>query len=139
MWEAVNNLEDRALSHDDSKLREPELSAFASLPDLSGIEYGSPEYKAGLEKIKPVIQGHYAKNDHHPQHFEDGVNGMSLMALIEMLCDWRAATERGLVEGEDYAKAFMDNFDANFARFNIDPQLGDILRATAKELGLDQN
>ena len=34
-------------------------------------------------------------NRHHPEHFgEDGIRGMNLPDVVEMLCDWKAASER---------------------------------------------
>jgi hypothetical protein len=41
------------------------------------------------------LKHHYSHNRHHPEFFgEDGVDGMTLVDLIEMLADWKAATER---------------------------------------------
>jgi Family of unknown function (DUF5662) len=40
------------------------------------------------------LKHHYEANRHHPGHFDDGVNGMTLVDVIEMLADWKAATER---------------------------------------------
>jgi hypothetical protein len=41
------------------------------------------------------LKHHYAYNRHHQEFFgEDGVDGMTLVDLIEMLPDWKAATER---------------------------------------------
>ena len=45
-------------------------------------------------KFKPAIDHHYANNRHHPEHWPNGINDMTLMDLIEMLADWKAATAR---------------------------------------------
>ena len=134
---AIQNLRKRGRGHDASKLVEPELSAFdIATPKLAGLEYGSEEYKQSLRDLGPALQHHFAANDHHPEHFDAGVRGMSLMALIEMLCDWRAASERVKQRTDDPAK--VGTFEAGLAhnkeRFGISDDLYEILLNTAREL-----
>src|SRR5574338_112650 len=135
--EATMNLQKRAAVHDQSKMQEPELSAFdIATPKLAGLEYGSDEYRQSLRDRGPALQHHFAENDHHPEHFENGVSGMSLMALIEILCDWRAASERVKQRTDDpeKVKTFESGLAFNFERFGIEPQLAGILMNTAREL-----
>lgn len=129
--EVLVNLCDRITNHDSSKLFSPEKEAFDSLDPakMAKVEYGSPEYKAQLKKIEPALKHHYRANDHHPEHFPNGIDGMSLMALCEMLADWKAAGERN--KGGNLA----DSLFKNRSRFAIGPQLASILQATAQELG----
>lgn len=137
MTKAINNLMRRGMVHDQSKLIEPELSAFdIATPKLAELEYGSPEYTASLRELGPALQHHYEQNDHHPEHFENGIEGMSLMGLIEMLCDWRAASERVKQRTDDpeKVKTFELGLEHNFTRFYIGPQLAQIMRNTCKEL-----
>lgn len=137
---AVSNLKHRGIRHDESKLVEPELSAFdIATPKLAGLEYGSEEYKQSLRDLGPALEHHFEHNDHHPEHFEDGVRGMSLMALIEMLCDWRAASERvkQRTDDPDKVKTFTDGLEYNFQRFEISDDLAQILKNTARELSMD--
>ena len=47
-----------------------------------------------MAKMKPALDHHYANNSHHPEHFENGVDDMTLIDLVEMLADWKAATMR---------------------------------------------
>lgn len=136
---ALNNLAERASAHDASKLVEPELSAFdVATPKLAKMEYGSEEYKQSLRDLGPALQHHFRENDHHPEHFENGVRGMSLMALIEMLCDWRAASERVKQRTDDPEKVatFESGLAFNKERFDISDDLYEILLNTARELGL---
>ena len=128
---AESNLLDRALLHDASKLRSPEKEMFdAYTPKLRAMTYGSDEYKATLAEMQATaLAHHYAHNDHHPEHFFNGINGMSLLSLMEMLCDWKAATERH-ADG-DLAKSLK----INQARFGISDQLHKILINTALEMG----
>jgi len=88
-------LEERAESHDDSKQRWPERPIFARInARLSGLTYGSEAYQEALEFLGPALRHHYAANPHHPEFFEDGIFGMTLLDLGEMACDWAAAIER---------------------------------------------
>lgn len=94
--EAARELLERGDSHDESKLRDPEVSVFAEYTEiLEGLVYGSDEYKATLAQMKPALDHHYAHNSHHPEHFGDeGIAGMNLFDLLEMLLDWKASTLR---------------------------------------------
>lgn len=127
--EVQGNLYQRAQAHDRSKLEEPEKSAFdRATPKLRGTTYGSPEYKAGLAEIREAIDHHQAHNSHHPEHYRAGIAGMSLLDLIEMICDWKAAGERH-ADGD-----IRESLRLNIERFGIEPQLASILRATIDEL-----
>lgn len=57
-----------------------------------------------------------------------GILGMSLFDLIEMIADWKAATER-------HADGNMaDSLSKNIKRFHIGPELSQILANTLKEM-----
>lgn len=90
-----NALQDRSTLHDYSKLDTPESDYFEEYTSkLKNTTYGSDEYKKYLEEMKPALDHHYLHNRHHPEHFEDGIKGMNLVDIIEMFCDWFAATQR---------------------------------------------
>jgi hypothetical protein len=123
-------LDTRAALHDRSKLVEPEKSGFDVLThNLATLTYGSDEYRAALAENKPTIDHHYAVNSHHPEHYENGVSGMSLLDVVEMLCDWKAASER--TKQGSIAQSLLHNR----LRFGIDDQLYMILANTVRELG----
>ena len=91
----LTDLTDRLLKHDQSKLCSPEVETFDEFTTrLAASTYGSAEYKGFLAGMKPALDHHYAANSHHPEHYPNGIKGMSLMDLTEMLCDWKAATLR---------------------------------------------
>ena len=93
--ECINSLSVRAQQHDASKLESPEKEYFdAWTPKLSGTTYGSDEYRGMLRQMKPAIDHHQKKNRHHPEYFRRGIYDMNLIDLVEMLCDWKAATMR---------------------------------------------
>ena len=87
------------------------------------------EYKAALAELKPALDHHYAANSHHPEHYAIGVDGMSLFDVLEMLLDWKAATER-MKNGGDIRRSLEINRD----RFKLTPQLESILANTIREL-----
>lgn len=125
----INNIERRLYAHDKSKLAEPEKSVFDKVtPKLKALTYGSPEYAESLAEMGAALDHHYAKNSHHPQHYVNGINGMSLLDLIELLADWKAA-------GERHADGSMEkSLKINKDRFYIGGQLEEILWNTVKEL-----
>jgi hypothetical protein len=117
---------ERSPRHDASKLEEPEKSMFDEfIPKLKETEFGSDEYKAALVDMGQALQHHYQANRHHPEHFDNGINDMTLVDVIEMICDWNAA-------------AFMKGVDVNLdylsKRFGITDQLRHIILNTIKEL-----
>ena len=117
----------RAQDHDDSKLESPEKELFDEMtPILEKVEYNSPEYKESLEKLKPALDHHYMVNSHHPQHYPNGVNDMTLLDIVEMYCDWKAAVLR--TKNGDINKSI----DINADRFEMSPQLVQIFKNTLK-------
>lgn len=124
---ATQELTYRATWHDASKLESPEKEAFDEMtPILKELEYGSQEYKDSLEKLKPALQHHYLHNSHHPEHYPEGVDGMDLFDIVEMFCDWMAATER--TKDRDIRESIRINKD----RFKMSPQLASIFLNTLK-------
>lgn len=116
----------RYLDHDSSKLREPEYSIFERhFGQLQAAEYGTPDYDAALGDVKEAITHHYQANRHHPEHFANGINGMTLIDLCEMLCDWMVAISYG--PNGSLAKSIK----INTQRFGISSQLVQILENTA--------
>jgi hypothetical protein len=118
----------RAIHHDQSKLESPEKEIFDKYtPILKELEYGSEAYKENLEKLKPALDHHYFVNSHHPQHYNNGINGMTLHDLVEMYCDWLAAVER------TKNGAFEKSLKINEERFQMSEQLVSIFRNTYEQ------
>ena len=91
----IRELSKRQDQHDASKLETPEAEIFEEwTPKLSGSTYGSPEYADMLAAMKPALDHHYANNSHHPEYYSNGILGMDLLDLLEMICDWMAAAKR---------------------------------------------
>ncbi len=125
LGEIITELIQRAKKHDQSKLNDPELSVFVEYtPKLAKSTYGSDEYKQFLQEMKPALDHHYRNNRHHPEHFLDGIDGMNLIDIVEMYCDWMAATLR-------HNDGNMEkSIEINKTRFNMSDQLANIFMNT---------
>lgn len=122
----VGHLTERALAHDQSKLESPELEIFTEYtPKLKNSTYGSDEYKGFLVGMGEALKHHYEANSHHPEHYEVGIRGMNLLDVIEMFCDWKAATMRH-ADGDIYK-----SIEHNKNRFNMSDDLAQIFKNTA--------
>lgn len=126
----VKEMLDRSHCHDRSKTQSPEVEYFDEwTPKLKGLTYGSDEYRAALAAMRPALDHHYAVQRHHPEHGAHGVNDMTLVDLVEMLADWKAATERH--SDGALGKSLLINQE----RFAMSEQLVRILENTAIEFG----
>ena len=129
----ATRLLNRAKVHDDSKLAPEEKPFFdQATPRLKGLTYGSPEYRESLKIIGPAIDHHNRVNSHHPEHYSDGVDSMDLMDLVEMLCDWKAATLRH--EDGDIRRSL----EINRKRFHLSDQLASILSKTVERYLMEE-
>lgn len=116
----------RAQIHDKSKLVSPEKELFDEFtPLLKGVVFGSDEYKEFMVGLKPALDNHYAKNSHHPEHYPNGIDGFDLFDLVEMYCDWKAATERN-IDGD-----ILKSIEYGKGRFKMSDQLVSIFTNTA--------
>lgn len=122
----TDRLTTRAVNHDAAKLETPEVELFAEYtPKLAEIPYGTEEYYECLKGLKPALDHHYATYRHHPEHFSGGVDDMTLIDLVEMFADWKAASERQK-DGN-----LLKSIEVNASRFHIGDQLKQILMNTA--------
>ena len=133
----ANALTSRAMNHDRSKFDNEEFPTFVvETPKLKDLVYGSVEYKEALVRMAPALKHHYEKNSHHPEHFAEGIRGMDLIDLVEMLCDWAASVHRQ--KDGNLASSIVLNQD----RFNISDDLTQIFLNTItffEEFGLCQS
>jgi len=125
----------RAMEHDNSKLESPEREIFIEFtPKLKGTTFGSEEYKSYLKEMKVALDHHYANNKHHPEYndingfsfqtLNNPIRSMHLVDVVEMLCDWMAASKRHS-DGN-----IGKSIEINEKRFNISDQLSQIFRNT---------
>lgn len=132
MHRATDELTHRADTHDASKCEEPERSIFQTgMQKRDSVPYGSPEYHTHMKDVQVALDHHYAHNRHHPEHHICGVRDMNLMDLLEMLCDWMAASLKS-TDG-DLAE-LRRVIDINQERFGYSDELRGILHNTAAHL-----
>jgi len=124
-----DKLQQRGINHDDSKLNDPEKAGFDIMTEkLTTSTYGSDEYKQMLLDLKPSLDHHYSNNSHHPEFYNNGIDGMDLFDIVEMLMDWKAATERH-TNGNIHK-----SLEINKDRFHFSEQTYNILKNTIKNL-----
>lgn len=121
----------RSENHDRAKMETPEKDIFDEFtPKLKGSTYGSDEYKGFLKSMSVALDHHYKTYRHHPEHFQNGMRGMNLIDLMEMMVDWIAATKRH-DDGD-----IMVSIEKNQERFGYDDELKQILMNTASYMNL---
>ena len=119
-----NKIKQRALYHDESKTKEPELTLFAKhAKEWRDCEFGSKEYYDAVERNKHVAELHFKNNRHHPEHFDNGIDDMTLIDIIEMIADWIAISD-------DMDKSL----EICKKKFGISTQLTNIIRNTIDDL-----
>lgn len=80
------------------------------------------------------LEHHYVNNRHHPEYFKSdipeasGIKNMNLVDLVEMFCDWKAATLRHK-DGD-----IIKSIEQNQVRFGYSDDLKAIFLNTAKLL-----
>ncbi len=123
------HLTHRAKAHDASKMESPEVEIFDEYtPKLRDTTYDSPEYREFLKEMQVALDHHYTHNSHHPEHYPNGIDDMNLVDIVEMLADWKAATERH-ADGD-----IISSIKKNVVRFGISDQLLEILLNTVEIL-----
>lgn len=120
----------RAHVHDKSKLNSPEREMFDEFtPKLRESTYGSEKYQNFLVEMGDALRHHYKYNSHHPEHYDEGIRGMNLLDIIEMLCDWSAAVSRH--DGD-----ITESIEINQKRFGYGDELKQILLNTVASMRL---
>lgn len=133
MQAVIVDLHARASVHDDSKFSPEELPLLQTLGEIAEkggkVLLGTPQYEERKALIGPMLEHHYANNDHHPEHHQHGMFGMTLMSLVEMFCDGAAANKQ-----RDGGEPM--NISHTVKKYEIPPMLESILRNTAIALGI---
>ena len=125
----IVDLMERQEQHDQTKLQTPEVEIFEEYtPKLKNCEYGSDEYKRYMKEMKVAIDHHNKCNRHHPEHHPNGISDMNLIDLIEMICDWKAASLRHTT-GNVYK-----SIEINQERFGYSDELKKIFKNTLDRL-----
>lgn len=148
---AISNLEwvtssENQIHAYDTGLKDPNTKYIVKCVDLDIITDGTNQMEKELRKRgyeKASASGVWASiNNDNRKHLDltfEGylieefgtisyMDGMNLIDLLEMLCDWKAAGER------QPNSSILKSIDINAERFNMSPQLKQILQNTASFL-----
>lgn len=119
----------RSINHDLSKFGPDEFDGYMeAYPTFCRADYGSALYREACRIAKPAIRHHVTTNRHHPEAHVSGVDDMNLVDLLEMVCDWCAASMRRGRE-DDFSSLKLGMI---FERFEIGPQLQSIIANTVR-------
>lgn len=124
----------RGNDHDQSKYSDQEFPVYArTIKEFDKHQFGTEGYKKAKESLGPALEHHFKHNRHHPEHFEMGIDGMTLVDLLEMVCDWKSATLNHPEKPGNMTKSL----EMAIVKYNISPQLARVLYNTMREFGLD--
>lgn len=134
MSKFIEKFYDRKQNHDKSKLESPEKETYDTyIPLLKETQYGTKEYYEIRDKMeKEGLKHHYEVNRHHPEHFPNGINDMTLIDLVEMFSDWLAASK---VSDTNFETGLLNNKK----RFKMSDQLYQIFKNTYEEEFINKN
>lgn len=134
MKKFIEKFYDRTQNHDKSKLESPEKETYDTyIPLLKETQYGTKEYYEIRDKMeKEGLKHHYEVNRHHPEHFPNGINDMTLIDLVEMFSDWLAASR---VSDTNFETGLLNNKK----RFKMSDQLYQIFKNTYDEEFSNEN
>ncbi len=101
----AKRLLDKAVEHDASKFSDTEKKHYIEPVwelNTKDVEFGSDDYKRLTAMMGDGWAHHCFHNSHHPENVQltmpefsgDPFSGMDLFDLMEMLCDWIAASKR---------------------------------------------
>lgn len=123
LLEFAKELMNRSVNHDNSKFGDDELDEYSKVIDVfDKCRFGTSEYSKSRDKISSVVKLHQSRNRHHPEHFPNGIDGMDLVDLLEMISDWKSATRN-----HDVGSTMKSSVEFCIKRYNISPQLAQII------------
>lgn len=123
-----HRLKERSIVHDSSKYALDEFEGFKEINRIARTHpFGSQEYKDSL-KDNQAVQLHYSRNTHHPEHYQGGIDGMSFLDIVEMVCDWKAASDTyGKTSFEDSLKIQKERYKFTSEQEYIIKKIADCL------------
>ena len=129
--ELARQLEQRADLHDISKWSQDEFAGFVEINRIAREHpYGSQAYKDSI-KSNEAVALHFSRNRHHPEFHPDGVNMMSLIDFIEMVCDWVGASATyGTTDMEKVIETQKERFGLSDNQLYLIEMLIEVLHET---------
>lgn len=91
----IEELTRRAVLHDVSKYSDSEFQGFIQSAYYVLGPWGKENIPDEVRKrLRESMTKHHEANDHHPEHFQCGMEDMDLIQLLEMAIDWKSAMIR---------------------------------------------
>lgn len=124
----VDELKERIKEHDKSKYDDPERACYDKfIPQLKEAKYGSKEYYEIRENMqKEGLDHHYQVNRHHPEHFKNGIEDMTIIDLMEYFIDTYSASKKS-------DTSYAEGLKANASKHKLPDTLVKILGNTVDE------
>lgn len=120
-------LNSRALTHDNSKSSNEEYKYYKMANSVNRNDFKT--YEEYLDFIKPTLnkglKHHYENNRHHPEYFDNGIEDMTLIDVLEMIADWYISIKQN-------GKELDNEIKYNFDKYNVSEQLRKIIMNTYK-------
>lgn len=117
----ILNISKRIIEHDNSKLcSKSEYDIYKNtVYKFQNLDFGTEEYNKVKEEVGKGFEIHYMNNMHHIEHFTNGIYGMNLYNILEMILDWcSSAVSRGFkfklssiyrrIESDNFSKGLCD-------------------------------
>jgi len=121
----------RSAIHDNSKFDTDEFNACSeNVNEFGKHEFDSPGERELRLRLSDAFSSHRKKNRHHPEHFDNGIDGMNLIDLLEMVADWRSASNRNA--GDSIRKSLPIVQE----KYKISPQLMNVLTNTIRDFNM---
>lgn len=126
----------RGNKHDESKFESEELPYYINTIDIfEKNHFDSEGYYKAKESLGPALEHHYKHNRHHPEHFNNGIEGMNLVDILELLADWKSAT----LNRPNHRGDILESVDILSKKYGICDQLKTLLINTLKDFDMVDN
>lgn len=123
----------RGLEHDNSKLKEPELSGWRAMDQEPRYKYGTEEYTKKIHKYEWLMKLHWSKNRHHPEYWDlhKDEKNRDLIDIIEMMVDWLSYRDHiSYTEASELVKK-------QTKRYNFSEELSELILNTLTNYYID--
>ena len=89
----------RGRTHDNSALGSPEIEVYHRFfLEYQKYKIGDPRKDEVFTQMAEAIGHHFQYNDHHPEHFENGINDMDLIRLMQFTADIMSWSEQEQID-----------------------------------------
>lgn len=110
----------RARHHDQSSLNGSEFRIYEEhFDELQKYPMFDPRRDAVLKEMRVATMYHHNANDHHPEHFDDGINGMNLIQMIEFVADIMSQSEQNGIDVYEMLPLLKDQYDISSQLYQV--------------------